>query len=184
MIFKCDLCDYTSDLKHNLTRHKKETHGQSAKGGKRKKTALAALPDLPFLPPPELPPPPSLPVAYGLIGLPNLSNTCYLNSSIQCLVSLKSFMSFFRRDDLGTQYPGYPFFLIFLLLASIAISFDKGLSGGGLMPALHALSRSLSMESTSATDVRKKMTSFVKCIRNELKGSFRLFNQIILFTAI
>jgi PIF1-like helicase/Ubiquitin carboxyl-terminal hydrolase len=68
-----------------------------------------ALPDLPFLPSPQLPPPPSLPIAYGLIGLPNLSNTCYLNSSIQCLVSLKSFISFFRRDDLGTQYQGYPF---------------------------------------------------------------------------
>jgi len=52
------------------------------------------------------------------------------------------------------------------------------------MPALHALSRSLSMKSTSATDVRKKLASFVKGIRNELKGSIRFFNQIILFTAI
>ena len=73
--------------------------------------ALPALPDLPplpplspFLPPRHLPPPSSLPVAYGLIGLPNLRNTCYLNSSIQCLVSLKSLMSFSQRDDLGTQY--------------------------------------------------------------------------------
>ncbi len=34
VIFKCDVCEYTSDLKHNLTRHKKEAHGQLAKGGK------------------------------------------------------------------------------------------------------------------------------------------------------
>jgi len=39
LIFKCDVCEYTSDLKHNLTRHKKEAHGQSAKGSKRKKTS-------------------------------------------------------------------------------------------------------------------------------------------------
>ena len=37
VMLKCDVCEYTSDLKHNLTRHKKEAHGQSAKGGKRKK---------------------------------------------------------------------------------------------------------------------------------------------------
>ena len=52
------------------------------------------------------------------------------------------------------------------------------------MPALHALARSLSMESTSAKDVRKKITSIVKCVSNDLTGIVRLLNQIIPPTAI
>ena len=52
------------------------------------------------------------------------------------------------------------------------------------MTALHALARSLSMESPSAKDVLKKTTSFVKCISNDLPGIVRLSNQIKLSTAI
>ena len=35
----------------------------------------------------------------------------------------------------------------------------------------HRLVKSISIESTSATNVRKKTTAFVKCIRNDLKGT-------------
>jgi len=52
------------------------------------------------------------------------------------------------------------------------------------MTALHALARSLSMESPSAKDVLKKITSFMKCISNDLIGSVLLLNQIIPSTAI
>ena len=39
VIFNCDVCDYASDIKSNLTRHKKEAHRQPAKSGKRMTTA-------------------------------------------------------------------------------------------------------------------------------------------------
>lgn len=131
--------------------------------------ALPTLPPLPptspFLPMPP-PPPPDLPVAYIVIGLPNLGNTCYLNSDVQCLASLKSFMSYFKRDVLGTQIM---FLLITLILHEPFLY--QGLGCGHLTLALHELVKSISIESASATNVRKKTTAFVKCIRNDLKGT-------------
>jgi hypothetical protein len=38
-VFKCDSCEYTSDVKSNVTRHKKDAHEKQPKCGKRQTTA-------------------------------------------------------------------------------------------------------------------------------------------------
>ena len=55
--------------------------------------APTAPPALPAPPPPALPP--SSPLSRGLVGLANLGNTCYLNSVVQCLVSLPDLREYY-----------------------------------------------------------------------------------------
>lgn len=46
--------------------------------------------------------------SYGLIGLLNLGNTCFMNSAIQCLVHTPEFAQYFREDyyqEINRQNP-------------------------------------------------------------------------------